>query len=306
MSIESTYLSTKSHNNTTFAAQYQRCTQISGLFAKTLVESSGIANSTPPLVIFDNACGTGAVSSALYHTLKDEDQDISNWQLTCGDMAEAMLRYTEQRIKEEGWPNARAIVVDAQDTKLPSEMYTHVFTAFAFNLFADPKAALRECYRVLQPNGTLAISVWKQCGWFDTTKAAIARIPVDAGEDLPYPTNSEMLVLSPANKGWDSAPCIREFLFEAGFVDIEIAEVKKECVMPLDDLAEACLMMVPFILNKFWTREQRERYADFVPTAVRRYIRDTYDELGHGTGVLDAEAITVVARKGQVVVAGSC
>ncbi|KAL5047297.1 hypothetical protein BDW71DRAFT_206769 [Aspergillus fruticulosus] len=306
MSTESAGLSTKSHNNTTFAAQYQRCAQISDLLAKTLVEFSEIADSTPPLVIFDNACGTGAVSSALYHTLKDKDQDLSNWQLTCGDMAEAMLRYTEQRIKEEGWPNARAIVVDAQDTKLPSEMYTHVFTAFAFSLFADPKAALRECYRILQPDGTLAVSLWKQCGWFDTTKAAIARIPADPGEDLPYPTHSEMLNFSPANRGWDSAPRIREFLFEAGFVDIEIAEVKKECVMPLDELAEACLMMVPFILNKLWTREQRERYADLVPAAVRRYIRDTYDEHGHGTGVLDAEAIIAVARKGRDVVEGSC
>ncbi|KAL4997016.1 hypothetical protein BDV10DRAFT_186672 [Aspergillus recurvatus] len=93
----------------------------------------------------------------------------------------------------------------------------------------------------------------RAAGWLNTSKAAIAHIPLDPRENLPYLTHSELLDRSPASKGWDSAPRIREFLCQAGFVDIEIAEVKKECVMPLDDLAEACLMMAPFVLNKFWT-----------------------------------------------------
>jgi ubiquinone/menaquinone biosynthesis C-methylase UbiE len=72
-----------------------------------------------------------------------------------------MVEYTKQRMQAEGWNNAEAKIVNAQDTGLPSDHYTHVYTAFAFNMFPDYKAALKECFRVLQAGGTLSTSTWK-------------------------------------------------------------------------------------------------------------------------------------------------
>lgn len=100
------------------------------LFAGELIERSGIAQSSQePLVIFGNACRTGAVSSALHKTL--EDDTTRNWQLTCGDISEAMVEATKQKMNEEGWWNVEVKVVDAQDTRLPSAHYTHIFSALS-------------------------------------------------------------------------------------------------------------------------------------------------------------------------------
>jgi len=62
----------------------------------------------------------------LLHRILDEDTR-SNWELTCGDSSEAMVSITKDRIEEEGWNNAEAKVVDAQQTGLPSTHYTHIF-----------------------------------------------------------------------------------------------------------------------------------------------------------------------------------
>jgi ubiquinone/menaquinone biosynthesis C-methylase UbiE len=111
------------------ATQYKIGSRISTLFAEELVEKSGIARSGQQrLVVFDNACGTGAVSSTLHQTLGDKI--TSHWHLTSGDISEAMVEISKQKMNEEGWRNAEVKVVDAQDTRLPSAHYTHVFSAF--------------------------------------------------------------------------------------------------------------------------------------------------------------------------------
>ncbi|BDD58959.1 hypothetical protein MAP00_004194 [Monascus purpureus] len=79
---------------TSFAARYNRIDKFTEEFAETLVKLSGISHSTlEPLVVFDNACGTGAVSKVLAQTLGRETD--RTWRLTCGDTAETMLAYTQ-------------------------------------------------------------------------------------------------------------------------------------------------------------------------------------------------------------------
>lgn len=119
---------------------YEIGEKVTGQFAQSLLEQSGMikdANATPekPLVVFDNACGTGAVSSLLSQQLNEGVK--KNWQLTCGDISESMLNYTRRRLQREGWQNALVKVVDAQDTGLPSAHYTHAITAFG-KLISQP------------------------------------------------------------------------------------------------------------------------------------------------------------------------
>lgn len=116
-----------------FVAHYKTGEKITGKFAKTLIDQSGIvadskSNPSRPLVVFDNACGTGIVSSILHHELGDDV--LNKWGLTCGDISEGMLNYTRRRMEEEKWQNAETKIVDAQKTGLPSAHYTHIFTAF--------------------------------------------------------------------------------------------------------------------------------------------------------------------------------
>jgi ubiquinone/menaquinone biosynthesis C-methylase UbiE len=112
-----------------FADQYTYGAKISELYAETLVAESGIAKSHQrPLIILDNACGTGSISSTLQRTL--DRRNKRSLKLTCGDLSEGMVEYTKQRMQAEGWNNAEAKIVNAQDTGLPSDHYTHVYTAF--------------------------------------------------------------------------------------------------------------------------------------------------------------------------------
>ena len=116
-----------------FIKSYRLGEKVTGQFAQLLIDQSGVVADSKthqdrPLVVLDNACGTGVISSILHHEL--DHQVKAKWQLTCGDFSDGMLEYTRRRIESEKWLNAEVKTVDAQDTKLPSEHFSHVFTAF--------------------------------------------------------------------------------------------------------------------------------------------------------------------------------
>lgn len=112
-----------------FVSRYRLAEQVTGPFARVLVDHSGVAQSSRrPLVILDNACGTGVVGDALYHSLDPSARD--SLELTCGDISPGLVKYIEEKIQDVGWKNAQARLVDAQDTGLPSHHYTHTFMAF--------------------------------------------------------------------------------------------------------------------------------------------------------------------------------
>lgn len=111
---------------------YKAGEKVTGQFAQALISQSGITthatNPDKPLIVFDNACGTGVVSSLLHQLLDKKSK--GSWSLTCGDISENMLEYARQRMVGENWTNTTMKIVDAQDVRLPSAHYTHVFTAF--------------------------------------------------------------------------------------------------------------------------------------------------------------------------------
>lgn len=119
--------------NDKFINNYKTGEHITGHFAQSLLDQTGLvteANSDPSktLVVLDNACGTGIVSSILHNKLDDAVK--ATWKLTCGDISPGMIEYTRRRMDRESWQNAEVRIVDAQDTKLPSDHFTHVVTAF--------------------------------------------------------------------------------------------------------------------------------------------------------------------------------
>ena len=116
-----------------FIKNYKTGEKVTGQFAEALIRQSDVLSRTEltpnkPIVVLDNACGTGVVSSILNHKLNDEVKQ--SWKLTCGDISEGMLEYTRRRISREAWPNADVKQLDAQEMGLPTAHFTHVFTAF--------------------------------------------------------------------------------------------------------------------------------------------------------------------------------
>ncbi|GFF60165.1 conserved hypothetical protein [Aspergillus udagawae] len=270
-------------------SQYELGSRISTLFAEELVKQSGIAQfSQKPLVIFDNACGTGAVSSALHRTLKDET--TRSWQLTCGDISEAMVEATKQKMNKEGWRNAEVKVVDSQDTRLQSAQYTHIFSAFAFNIFPDGQAALKEFFNQevyslfqqgIQNFNSLAV-------WITLIQSAIARI----SDDLPIPTTDDLFRVY--NKNWADETSIHAQFEQAGFVDIKITIVPKQYPLPVQELAEICKISLPHV-TKFWTQQQRDLHYNEVPKMVLRILEEKMGK--NGLASMEAEAFIATAKK---------
>ncbi|GAQ34874.1 methyltransferase [Aspergillus niger] len=114
-------ISPSSYLTPAFVSRYHLAEKLTGVFVAPLVQHSGILsiprdNNKQPLVVFDNACGLGVVSSYLNSTLPEDVK--RNWTLTCGDVTELMVEYTKLRSEREGWVNAEAKVVDAQSSWL--------------------------------------------------------------------------------------------------------------------------------------------------------------------------------------------
>lgn len=83
-------------------------------FARALILQAfkhDVDNIREPLVILDNACGTGLISEQLLDMLGESAKE--GMKLVCGDLSQQMVNYVKEKIEEKEWKNAEAKVVDA-------------------------------------------------------------------------------------------------------------------------------------------------------------------------------------------------
>jgi hypothetical protein len=111
--------------------------------------------------------------------------------------------------------------------------------------------------------------------------------------DLPFPDIEEFLSMS--NKGWDSEAYIQSLLKQRGLTDIEVTTVTSYVSLPIAELMELNMTTIPFILGKYWTKEQREEHEARVPSAMQQFLEQEYgvDKLVP----LEPTAIIATARK---------
>ncbi|KAJ5215723.1 uncharacterized protein N7498_002130 [Penicillium cinerascens] len=280
-------------NEDKFVRNYKTGEKVTGQFAQSLIEQSGLvkdANANPekPLVVLDNACGAGVVSSLLHQQLNEKVKE--NWRLTCGDISEAMLEYTRGRLQREGWQNAEVKVVDAQETGLPSAHYTHAITAFAYMALPKSLEALDESFRILQPGGTIALSTWIELGWIPVVHKALETIP----GNLPFPTTQEFLSIL-SHGEWHSVPWIKSQLQQRGFENIIVKADTKAISLVIPEFVEMVMLMFPIGAKSFWTPKQREDSEDKIRPALVKYLEDRYGK--DGDVPIEWTAILSTARK---------
>ncbi|RDH27315.1 S-adenosyl-L-methionine-dependent methyltransferase [Aspergillus welwitschiae] len=285
-------ISPSSYLTPAFVSRYHLAEKLTGVFVAPLVQHSGILStpSNKPMAVFDNACGLGIVSSYLNSTLPEDIK--RHWTLTCGDITKLMVEYTKLRIEREGWVNAEAKVVDAQRTGLPADKYTHVLTAFgewynlcAFMMIPDARAAMRECFRILQSGGVLATSTWRTSSWLVIMKEAIETTPWN----VKFPTMKEFLALH--NEGWDDESFVKARFEEEGFEDVEVTAVQRETSLTISEFMEVGGGMIPIVTGAFWTPEQREKYEAKAPVVIREYLEEKFG----ADGVIRMEPVAVLA-----------
>ncbi|KAJ5273206.1 hypothetical protein N7478_008331 [Penicillium angulare] len=283
----------KVFNDEKFIKQYELGEKVTGVFGQALVDQTDVvahskSHQEHPLVALDNACGTGVVSSILQNSLDDEVK--AKMQLTCADFSQGMLEYTRRRIEREGWVNADVKHVDAQDTKLPSDHYSHVFTSFAYMALPKGLSALDETTRILQPGGIIAFTTWIEPGWVPVTTEAIATLPYD----LPWPSAKEFL--SFLNSGeWDNVEWIESELKKREFGHISVNAVTKHNTMPVAGFVDMTMFMVPVIIEHFWSEKMRQAHKEKIRPTLEKYLVETYGADGEVPG--EWKAIVSTARK---------
>ncbi|KAI9747412.1 MAG: hypothetical protein M1835_002112 [Candelina submexicana] len=244
--------------------------ELTGHYASFLIRQAGLLSteSNAPLVVLDNACGSGVVSSLLYKMLDEGSK--SRLRLTCSDLSELFVKSVSERIEEEGWKGAEAKVIDMQKMNLPSNHFTHVLTNFGISFIADPSAALN--------------------GWYPDVAAALATLPG------PPPIPSVPEFIRSANGGdWHLGSYISQTLTHHGFVDVKTEAVQhKASINSPAKFCDTLGPMVGLITGRFWSELQREELGSRVMPAVRKFLDEKY---GDGSLELDWVAIVATARK---------
>ncbi|KAL4931303.1 gliotoxin thiomethyltransferase [Aspergillus undulatus] len=270
-----------------FVRRYKLAEKLTGLFARPLINQTAIASYSKNPIILENACGTGAISSALHQTLPDQVKQ--SWKLTCGDFSDAMIEVTKQRAADEGWQNAEVKNVDAQDTKLPSDYYSHVLTAFAIPMLPDNDAALKECLRILQPGGTYASTNWKT-----TPQIAIMLSSLEAlTPELPLPDAEQFQ--KNIRKDWDDEAVIKSALENIGFTEVKVTPVTDKVSFPIAEFVEMNKSFTPAFLGRFWTKEQQEQHAGRVPDVMQEWLEKKFGV--DGVVTLEPTVMVVTAKK---------
>ncbi|CAG7968422.1 unnamed protein product [Penicillium olsonii] len=275
-----------------YASSFKRGEMVTHVFAEKLVEQSKVVSSNvdpnEPLVVLDNACGAGVVSSVLNQQLDPNAK--KHLKLTCGDISPAVLKYTQSRMEEENWQTAETQIVDAQSPGLPSSFYDYVFTAFAYMALPESVKALDETVRMLKPGGTIAFSTWKETGWIPIARKAIESI----SRDLPFPGSAELLaVLSDGE--WHSVAWIKSQLVQRGFEDIDVRVETATTSLESSVFVDMTMFMLPVVMKYFWSEEQREKYEPEVRTALVKSVEDIFGR--DQDTVTEWEAIISTARK---------
>jgi ubiquinone/menaquinone biosynthesis C-methylase UbiE len=170
----------------------------------------------PAARILDIGCGTGASALPAAERIGPEGRVIGV------DLAERLLEIARRKAAERRLANAEFIAGDMERLPYPDGHFDAVVSVFSLFFVADMAKALRELWRMLRPDGVLAVTSWGARMFEPGTSAwwsAVREVRPD---------------LVPAVSPWDRIATpekMRDLLREALIEDFEI--VAEDSVQPL-------------------------------------------------------------------------
>ncbi|OQV00420.1 Methyltransferase domain-containing protein [Cladophialophora immunda] len=273
-----------------FDKMFSQADRIMGPFAEVLLRQANF----PPvgdsrLVVLDQACGSGVVSSHIMSRLSTEGK--SRLDLTCADISDAMISNVSRRIETSGWDNVSAVKADAMDTKFPSSHFTHIFFNFGPQILSNPLDGIRECHRILRSGGVLSCSTWQDVPWWADYRAGIAKHP----SLPPFPSDEQLgHAFSDTTERWNSVEDVKAHMQECGFRDAEVQVVENTTKMDVAEVEAMLPYSLDMMVQKFW----KDKFEQFKEPARRAILDHMKDKYGSGPVVWKWVGIVAGGRKG--------
>ncbi|KAF2013881.1 S-adenosyl-L-methionine-dependent methyltransferase [Aaosphaeria arxii CBS 175.79] len=258
------------------AQKYARAEKASGPFAEVMIQRSDIKN-TPAgqeLNVLDLACGTGAVTKAMYDALPREQWDAT--KVLGADISEPMLSYLKERGEKEGWKGLETRVVDLNDTKLAPTTYTHLFLNFA--VFLSPPTVLQDLSKLLRPNAFISVSTWLHMPWYHLAARAASRV----ASAPPFPSERAIEDVMYSKRPWNSPEYLAQALADAGVADVQTTREEREvdCGTP-DEFCDTMFMVLKLI-RVAWLQGVPEEEAEKFAGSFAAKLRDVAGEEAEG------------------------
>lgn len=100
------------------AERYASAEKATRIFAKMLVEKSGIANVSQDVKVLDMATGTGAVVQEIYDAVPEKNW--GNLDILGADGSPPMINYLKKRGERNNWPKLETRLIDGNVGATPS------------------------------------------------------------------------------------------------------------------------------------------------------------------------------------------
>ncbi|KZT60622.1 S-adenosyl-L-methionine-dependent methyltransferase [Calocera cornea HHB12733] len=193
-------------------------------------------------------------------------------RVTCGDVQQVSVDYVKARAQKEGWQGVQTLLVDAQDTKLPSSHYTHVITSFAIMFVPKPLAALQEIYRLLVPGGMNGFTTWNYVGWIPLMQRAFSVLPGIP----PFPKEEQYQDFMGTGR-WDIPAYIKGQVEAQGFVDVKIDVVSADSDIPSPELFVKLFgNMFVGLTTRWFTEEQKAEWEEKIKSTLLVQLQGEY------------------------------
>ncbi|MGO9508452.1 MAG: class I SAM-dependent methyltransferase [Mycobacterium sp.] len=162
--------------------------------------------------VIELACGPGGVGMAAAEIVGPDGAVVLS------DFAPDMTAIAAERAEAAGLTNVTTREVNLEQIDYPDAMFDAVLCREGLMLVPDPGAALRECHRILRPDGRAVFTVWgsrERNPWLGLLFDAIT---AELGMPVPPPG-------VPGPFSLDADGALDALLRAAGFTDVAVREI---------------------------------------------------------------------------------